>query len=301
MADDINPEKIILSLDQDENEWWSKKIKEYRNNFVKQPKEYVKLITTAKNISKETLLKRIDQNIMDFREEVWSLYLIDEARFHKEVLSFLFQDRDLPRNILNDVLDKRLFDKDLSKLSKSEATKVISDIVGDYTGRVMPYIYQLSLSTTNSRRTRSGKVFETIIETFFDILDYPYDNQSSIKKQSLSLTGKKVDLIVPSAEAYLNNRSKSALITMKTSLRERWQEVAEELSRTNVPHIYLLTVDNGVTTNTIDIMKQYNITLVVYKAEKESKFGNFDNVKDFASFFIKEVPYIVGYWNKNDY
>jgi hypothetical protein len=30
---------------------------------------------------------------------------------------------------------------------------------------------------------------------------------------------------------------------MKTSLRERWQEVAEEIERTKIPEIHLLTVD----------------------------------------------------------
>jgi hypothetical protein len=33
---------------------------------------------------------------------------------------------------------------------------------------------------------------------------------------------------------------------MKTSLRERWQEVAEEIERTKIPEIHLLTVDEDI-------------------------------------------------------
>jgi hypothetical protein len=85
---------------------------------------------------------------------------------------------------------------------------------------------------------------------------------------------------------------------MKTTLRERWQEVAEELSRTNVPHIYLLTADTSVTLNVINTMKQYNITLVVYSNEKTNKFSESENVQDFARFFSIEMPHIISYWSK---
>lgn len=87
---------------------------------------------------------------------------------------------------------------------------------------------------------------------------------------------------------------------MKTTLRERWQEVAEELQRTNVPHIYLLTVDKDVTLNTAEIMKQYNITLVLYKKDKDRSLKGCANVIDYETFFLKEMPHILSYWKKQE-
>jgi hypothetical protein len=131
-----------------------------------------------------------------------------------------------------------------------------------------------------------------------DVFGYPYKDQSALgttfyRQNNL---GKKVDLIIPGADEYLRNRSKCAVVTMKTTLRERWQEVAEELSRTNIPHIYLLTIDDSLTSNVINTMNQYNITVVLYSSEKITKFSDKENVQDFKTFFLREMPHIVEYW-----
>jgi hypothetical protein len=48
---------------------------------------------------------------------------------------------------------------------------------------------------------------------------------------------------------YEQRRNKTIISTMKTSLRERWQEVAEEIERTKIPEIHLLTVDEDIPKN----------------------------------------------------
>jgi hypothetical protein len=45
---------------------------------------------------------------------------------------------------------------------------------------------------------------------------------------------------------------------MKTSLRERWQEVAEEIERTKIPEIHLLTVDEDIPKNKAQEMANHN-------------------------------------------
>lgn len=290
---------LITSLDEEELIWWQETIKEFRHRIIKEPKSYAIEIIDKERITKEQLVKNTEKYLELLRESVWQRYLLDEARFHREVISHLIQTRDLPRNILTQILNEDFFKMDYSKIAKEEVLKRMSKIVGECAGRVMPYIYELSLSTTQSRRSRAGKVFEKIIETFFDIFEYSYNNQSSIGNAAYNIQnlGKKVDLIIPNVESYLSNRPKCAVITMKTTLRERWQEVAEELNRTNVPHIYLLTVDRNVSTNTAIIMRQYNITLVLYKTEKNRIFTEHPNVLDYETFFLKEMPYILEYWN----
>lgn len=287
--------ELITALNDAELKWWKAQIKEHRKRLVKKPSYYVEKIIKERRITKKDLEEDVEKILLSLREEAWQAYLTDEALFSSEIISYLFINRDLPKAILNELLNKEFFSLDLGKASKEEIEIKIAKIVGDSAGRVFPYIYQVSLSTTNSRRSRSGNVFETIIESFFSILGLPYETQSSIKSGEYWSLGKKVDLIVPSVDKYSQNRSKCAVVTMKTSLRERWQEVAEELQRTSVPHIYLLTLDPKVSANLVNTIKRYNITLIVCKKDKE-KFPDFDNVNDYETFFKKEIPYIADYW-----
>lgn len=296
------PKDLIVELDNVEGEWWAETIQEFRLKIIKEPKHYAREILLRKGITRKDLEEDIDSILKDTRESVWQMYLQDEAAFHSEVLSYLIKTRNAPKEILANIINSELLSTDVMNSSKEELTERVARIVGGYAGRVMPYIYALSLSTTQSRRSRAGKVFEHIIETFMELSGYPYKNQSALgtsffKENDL---GKKVDLIVPGADEYVRNRAKCAVITMKTSLRERWQEVAEELSRTNVPHIYLLTVDDALTSNVINTMKRYNITVVLYGDEKESKFASLDNVQDFRTFFFREMPHITSYWKANE-
>ena len=291
--------EFITRLQPEELEWWRSTIVKFRREYIKDPKSYAEKIIQEEKITRDTLKISLEKHLEVIREKVWGLYLIDEAEFHRNVLAHLMLVRDLPRSILQNVIEEySLFELDLKNMDREEAYKTIAKLVGDTSGRIFPYLYELSLSTTQSRRSRSGKVFERIIETFFEIFEYPYNNQSSIGNAGYDTVGlgKKVDLIVPDVEKYLDERSKCAVVTMKTSLRERWQEVAEELQRTNVPHIYLLTVDKTVTSNTINVMKRYNITLVLYKTTKEDKLKEFTNVKSFEEFFLHEIPHILSYW-----
>lgn len=295
-------EDLILQLDEAEEAWWGQTIKEFRDEVIQEPKFYAKAILEKRGITKEILEDHVDELLSSVREEVWQMYLLDEAEFHKQVLAHLIHTRSVPKSILTKIIDAQILGTDIENLDRDKLLDKFAHIVGEYAGRVMPYIYALSLSTTQSRRSRAGKTFEHIIETFMDYFGIPYGNQSSLgtifyKENRL---GKKVDMIIPGAQQYSQNRSKCAVVTLKTTLRERWQEVAEELQRTNIPHIYLLTADTAITSNVVEVMNQYNIMLVVYSSEKNAKFMQFDNVQDFSTFFKKEMVHIINYWNNKD-
>ena len=83
---------------------------------------------------------------------------------------------------------------------------------------------------------------------------------------------------------------------MKTSLRERWQEVVEETTLSNLPNIYLLTCDNDISSSKIQQMREHNIILVVFKEVKE-KLKDFESVISFEYYFSKEIPSIMEYWH----
>ena len=104
-----------------------------------------------------------------------------------------------------------------------------------------------------------------------------------------------VDGLIPGIDAYKEHRSKCAILTMKTTLRERWQEVVEELHRTNVPHVYLLTLDDSIGDNLLDTMRNHNITLVAPLYVKERNEGK-RNLISFEELFNRELPHILEYW-----
>ncbi len=108
---------------------------------------------------------------------------------------------------------------------------------------------------------------------------------------------KVVDCVIPGIEFYENNRQKCAVLTAKTSLRERWSQIIEEMQRALIPHLYLLTVDQSVSSNTLNTMKEHNITLVTY-AGTADKYSQFSNVISFVRLFLHEIPDLIEWWAK---
>lgn len=130
-------------------------------------------------------------------------------------------------------------------------------------------------------------------------MNYPYQSQTSVGSQNFKSRklGKIVDSLLPSLEAFEQRRDKVVIGTMKTTLRERWQEVVEEISRTGLPNIYLLTVDDDISLNKVEQMANHNVILVVYDDVKGQEIlTNKRNVVSFESYFFDEVPQNLRYW-----
>lgn len=282
----------FVALTGKELDWLAAEIKKYRNKFIKTPEQYLKQLKDKKIVDIKGIKKDVSNGIELLREGCWQLYLEDEAVFNKNFIAHLVQARELPNSLLKEYIKKtnikfsKNFDDDLCNL------------IGNYTGSIMPYLYALDLSTTNSRRSRSGKTFEAIIKFLIkDVYGYPFDDQSTVAEGFFQEQGigKIVDGIIPGKNSYINNRAKTLIITMKTSLRERWQEVAEEMRRTNIPQIYLLTVDKTLTASKLKTMAHQNICIVNYDSVKE-QYKKHSNVISFTEFFNHEIPHCLEYW-----
>ena len=292
---------VIFELDDNEKQWWKDVIKEHRNAIVAKPQHYVDSYIKEEKITLDIVKKDISGFIFDIRSSCWNTYLIDEVDFHKKVISHLIREREMPGAILTELVETELFETSLISSDKKELLKGLSDLVGDFAGRIMPYFYDLSLSTTNSRRSRAGKTFEAIIAHMMQLYRYPYEDQSSLGTSFYSKhgLGKMVDGVIPGAKAYASSRNQCQIVTMKTTLRERWQEVVEELNRTNIPHIYLLTLDGSISENVLQTMKHQNITLVDY-LEVKKKFPNYKNIMSFEDYFEREIPHTLSYWERQN-
>ena len=102
---------------------------------------------------------------------------------------------------------------------------------------------------------------------------------------------------MPGIKEFNKRRNKTIIGTMKTTLRERWQEVAEEIERTKIPEIHLLTVDENISASKAAEMANHNIVLVTYSWIAESeKLKNQKNIISFEEYLFKELPLVFDFW-----
>ena len=288
----------IIELPKLEQEKFDALIKKYRDKYIRPSSEIVDLVLSEDKEFLELIKsKQMSLYILKLREKVWQEYLNDEIDFNAVLMKDLHKLLDTPKEILEILLsDSKIIDK-----KGEELVSTIKEVCGEYAGRVFPYIYRLSLSNTQSRRSRAGKTFEVIIYKVYEILGYDYDSQSKVGRKIFDSVGlgKKVDSILPSIEAFKGRRNKAIIGTMKTSLRERWQEVAEEIERTKIPVIHLLTVDESISKSKAMEMANHNIIIVTFDWVANSEnIKTMKNVISFEEYLFDEIPNILKFWEK---
>lgn len=138
------------------------------------------------------------------------------------------------------------------------------------------HIYNLILSNTQSRRSRAGKEFEAIIELIMIGAGVSIDSQANIGKQEFidKGLGKLVDLVSPSILEYTINKRNTVLVSAKTTLRERWQEVPEEVARTGAREMFLATLDKSISVDVLNTLYEANIQIVTTKNIKNTFYEN---------------------------
>ena len=289
---------VIIDIPKQELDKFDNLIKQYRTKYIRTSYEIVEYaLSNNYEYINQIKTKKVSKCISDLREIVWQEYLTDEVNFNAILMRDLHKLLETPKEILEVLLNKNITDE-----KGEELIKTIKEICGEYAGRVFPYIYRLSLSNTQSRRSRAGKSFEAIIYKIYENLGYEFDCQSKVGRKtfdSLGL-GKKVDSILPNIKCYAERRNKTIIGTMKTSLRERWQEVAEEIERTKIPEIHLLTADESIPKSKAQEMANHNIIVVTYYwvANSES-LKSMKNIISFEEYLFEEIPNILKFWNDN--
>lgn len=197
-------------------------------------------------------------------KECWDLYAPEEKKFCEKML-------------------KKLIDP--AVVDGMTPVQAIEWFAAEYP----EHIYALNLSNTQSRRARVGKQFEAIIELILVGSNIRYDSQGNIGKSIFvdKGLGKLVDVVVPSAQEFNLNKFSTVLISAKTTLRERWQEVPEEMGRTGARDMYLVTLDDSVTDEVITALYEANIQLVTTKSIKDDNYAKKSSVVDFETLIDK--------------
>ena len=193
--------------------------------------------------SVDYFLSNASEVIDVLRHESWQEFQTKEHQFTSKMLSSLYSESDI------------------EKMSSSEA-------IAWFVEKFPMHIYSLNLSNTQSRRSRAGKEFEAIIELILIGADIPMDSQGNIGKKFFidKGLGKLVDFVSPGSVEYVLNKRDTVLISAKTTLRERWQEVPEEMGRTGAREMFLVTLDDNISKEVIENLNDANIQVVTTKS-----------------------------------
>ncbi|HEO2439511.1 MULTISPECIES: type II restriction endonuclease [Streptococcus] len=242
-------------------------LEEYKNFVQKQRKDYFiddmpynliyrhfeKLGLTSQSI--EYFFKNASYIMEQLRENSWNEFQAKEHEFTSKMLSALYTTRDV------------------ENMTSSEA-------IAWFVEKFPMHIYNLNLSNTQSRRSRAGKEFEAIIELILIGADIPMDSQGNIGKKFFldKGLGKLVDIVSPSSSEYVINKRNTVLISAKTTLRERWQEVPEEMGRTGAREMFLVTLDNTISQEVIETLNDANIQVVTTYSIKEANYKKYHSV-----------------------
>jgi len=211
------------------------------------------------------VIQQVSELIIQLRNKTWSTYVPLEKEFTVNML----------KTVIND--DKS------DELNTGNGVTAITNFIEKYSD----YVYQLILSNTNSRRTRAGKEFESILELLLMACNVTIDSQGRVGKKVFSekKLGKMVDIVVPSSIHFTINKYDTLLISAKTTLRERWQEVNEEDNRTGAAFMYLTTLDSNISKDVIDSLNEAGIRLVVLKQDKENFYKEYESIVSYETLF----------------
>jgi hypothetical protein len=289
----------IVDLTEDEKMVWRKEFGAIRKKEQLAPAAYIDL--AVEKLGGHHELAKISHQttklIFLIRETAWNIYIQHEQMVCGKALEQLLRTNTETRSILKQMIEHDGLKKINEATNDEEVLDVVSHIIGELSGRIFPFQYELAKSVTQSRRSRAGTAFERVIRHIIDIKGFPCDDQSKAGTHLFEQNGlgKIVDGLLPGLKQYNQHRAKCAILTMKTTLRERWQEVVEELHRTNVPHIYLLTLDDDISAAKLATMKSHNITLVAPDYVQNNSPAIM-NLISFEQLFNKDLPHILQWW-----
>lgn len=147
--------------------------------------------------------------------------------------------------------------------------------------RGFPELDSIFLSASQTRKSRAGRSFEHHVQRLFR------DGHILHEAQAV-FGGRRPDFVLPDVKA-LNAKGDAVIVSLKTTLRERWKQLSMEKP---LGAIFLATVDDRVSGEAINEMARNSISLVVpeaLKKSKESAYETFGNVITFRHFFDEEV------------
>lgn len=144
------------------------------------------------------------------------------------------------------------------------------------------------LSLTQSRRTRAGAAFETVVTTLFEALGYPYTAQPE-------LSGSKPDFVLPSVAHYDEFAADCLIFTFNETLRDASHPV--NMERLTGRAFFLATIDQQISEVELERMKRRRIRVVVPENIRLECYSGALNVINFESFFKNYLDPAIDRWS----
>lgn len=120
----------------------------------------------------------------------------------------------------------------------------------------------LANSILNRRKSRSGRSLELLLGNIF-----PRFGLAEFSAQAITENNKRPDFIFPSIIQYHNMdypANRLRMLAVKTTCKDRWRQVLNEADRLN-GNIHLFTLQEGVSINQFNEMREHGVHLVVPK------------------------------------
>lgn len=118
----------------------------------------------------------------------------------------------------------------------------------------------LANTVLNRRKSRAGKSLEHHLSAIFD------ENRIRYSSQAITEGRKKPDFLFPSKEAYHDKTfdiDKLCMLAAKTTCKDRWRQILKEAKRFEDENKYLCTLQQGISSQQMDEMREEKVILVV--------------------------------------
>jgi len=220
--------------------------------------------------------ERVQANFNQMLKDVWLETLNVLEDYEQEVY---------PLNIVDHLMEAK---KELVEESQKVAqAQGYSQGVRFLFSSLYPYLREIFLSISQSRKTRGGRDFELQFGKLLELMKVPYQK---VRRSY------RVDFMIPSDSLFKKNPTAAAIASAKRTLRERWREVVEELHAMRAPNIFLVTADENVSEGHVRaICGDYRIHLVVWDEIKQ-QYAAEPLVLGYTQWANDRIPILRQFW-----
>jgi len=175
----------------------------------------------------------------------------------KDIFEFIL--KILPRNKWKKSIDELLLKRrelEFEIFGRIENVDVLPKISNGF--KTVEEFIKYAHSVSNRRKSRAGTSLELNLETIF------IDERLIFETQVVTENKKMPDFLFPSGKAYHDRNfpsDKLHMLASKTCCKDRWRQVISEADRISQKHLF--TLQEGVSGNQLQEMKDNNISLVV--------------------------------------
>lgn len=238
---------------------------------------FLRLGITREQLSPEDVRANFNHLLADvFRETLVTLEDYERPTYSSGAIRELTQLREE---------DVRQVHADMKKAGADEAA--FKRAVESLMERWYYYLRQLFLSVSQSRKTRGGRDFELQLGRLLTLAGFPFEEQHQRHR---------VDFMLPGYAHYAKDRSQCVLLSAKRTLRERWQQVVDELHKMNCPNVFLATTDDKISASKVKDISARNIKLVVFDQVKSVSFPTEAMVIGYTDLANSVLPQWQNFW-----